>query len=184
MLFVLFFIFWNVAKPREWLARPPPVVIQSVAQSYLFVTPCTAHSTPGFPVLNLFLESNSGPLSSRWHPTISSSVIPFSSCFQFFPASGFFPTSWLFPVGGQSIGNSTSASVPPINIQGCFPLGLTGLISLLSKGLSRVPRVFCSTTVQKHQFFSIQPSLWPNSHIRMWSFEKPSLWQYGSLSAK
>ena len=70
--------------------------------------------------------------------------------------------SWLFTSGGQSIGASASASVPPINIQDLFPLGLTGLISLLSKGLSKV---FSNTTVQKHQFFETQPSLWSNSHI-------------------
>ena len=82
--------------------------------------------------------SNSCPLSWWWHPTFSSSVIPFSSCLQSFPALGSFPVSWLFASGGQSIGASASASVLPINIQGLFPLGLTGLISLLSKGLSRV----------------------------------------------
>ena len=82
--------------------------------------------------------SNSCP-SSRWcHPTISSSVIPFSSCLRSFPATGYFLMSQFFPSSGQSIGASASASVPPINIQGWFPLGLTGLISLLSKGLSRV----------------------------------------------
>ena len=94
--------------------------------------------------------SNSCP-SSRWcHPTISSSLVPFCSCLQSFPASGSFPMSRLFTSGDQSIGASASASVLPMNIQGWFPLGLTGLISLLSKGLSRV---FSNTTVQKHQFF-------------------------------
>ena len=89
---------------------------------------------------------------NRWcHPTISSSVIPFSSCPQSFPASGSFPMSWLFVSGGLSIGASASASVFPMNIQGWFPLGLTGLVSLQSKRLSRV---FSSSTVQKHQFFS------------------------------
>ena len=81
--------------------------------------------------------SNSCPLSQRRHPTISSSVVPFSSCFQSFPASGTFPMSRLFASGGQSIGASASASVLSVNIQGWFPLGLTGLISLLSPGLSR-----------------------------------------------
>ena len=93
--------------------------------------------------------SNSCPSSWWCHPTISSSVIPFSSCTQSFPASGSFPMSQLFTSGSQSIG--ASASVLPVNIQGWFPLGLTGLISLNSKGLSRV---FSKTTVQKHQFFS------------------------------
>ena len=95
--------------------------------------------------------SNSCP-SSRWcHPTISSSVVPFPSCLQSFPASGSFPMSQLFTSGGQSIGVSASTSVLPMNIQDWFPLGWTGWISLQSKGLSRV---FSNTTVQKHQFFS------------------------------
>ena len=94
---------------------------------------------------------------SRWcHQTISSSVIPFSSCLQSFPASGSFPMSWLFASGGQSIGVSASASVLPMNTQDWSPLGCTGWISSKSKGLSRV---FSSTTVQKHQFFSAQLSL-------------------------
>jgi len=84
-------------------------------------------------------------------------------CPQSFPASESLPTS-LSRLGGQSIGASASASVLPMSVQGCFPLGLTGLISLQSKRLSRV---FSSTTIQKHQFFSIQPSLWSNSHIHM-----------------
>ena len=100
--------------------------------------------------------SNSRP-SSRWcHPTISSSVVPFSSCLQSFPASGSFPMSQFFAAGGQSIGVSASASVLPMNIQDWFPLGWTGWISLQSKG---VTRVFSNTTVQKHQFFGLQLSL-------------------------
>ena len=94
--------------------------------------------------------SNSCPLSQWCHPTISSSVVPFS-CLQSFPASGSFPVSQLFTSGGQSIGDS--ASVLPMNIQHCFPLGLTGVISLQSKGVSRA---FSRTTVQKHQFFGAQ----------------------------
>ena len=105
--------------------------------------------------------SNSCPLSQWCHPTISSSVVPFSRL-QPFPASGSFPMSQFFASGGQSIGTSASVSVPPMNIQDWFPLRLTGWISLQSKGLSRV---FSNTTVQKHQFFSAQPSLWSNSHI-------------------
>ena len=97
--------------------------------------------------------SNSCP-SGRWcYPTISSSVVPFSSHFQLFPASGSFQMSPFFPSGGQSIGVSASASVIPVNIQDWFPLGLTGLIPLQSKGLSRV---FSSTTILKHQFFMVQ----------------------------
>ena len=94
--------------------------------------------------------SNSCPSSQWCHPTISSSVIPFSSCLQSFPVSGSFQMSQLFASGGQNIGASASASVLPMNIQDWFPLGLTGLISLLSKGLSRV---FSNTTVQKHQIY-------------------------------
>ena len=105
---------------------------------------------------------------------------PFS-CPQSFPASGSFPTSWFFASGGQSIGASASASVLPVNIQDWFPLALTGLISLQSKGLSRV---FSNTTDWKHQFFGIQPSLWSNSHIRTWLLERPLLWLYSPLLAK
>ena len=97
--------------------------------------------------------SNSCPLSQWCHPAISSSIIPFSSCLQSFPASGSFPTSQFFASGGQSIGASASASVLPMNIQDWFSLGLTGWISLQSKGLSRV---FSNTTIQKHQFFDAQ----------------------------
>ena len=114
--------------------------------------------------------SNSCPLSWWCLPTISSSVSPFSSCLQSFPASGSFPMSRLFASGGQSIGVPVSASVLPMNIQGLFLLILTGLISLQSKGLSRV---FSSTTVWKHQFFSAQLSLWSNTHIYTRLLEKP-----------
>ena len=110
--------------------------------------------------------SNSCP-SSRWcHPTIPSSVIPFSRL-QSFPASGSFTMSQFFASGGQSIG--ASASVLPMNIQDLFTLGLTGLISLQSKGLSRV---FSNTTVQNHQFFGAQLSFLSNSHIHTWLLEK------------
>ena len=113
--------------------------------------------------------SNSCPSSQWCHPTISFSVVPFCYCFQSFPASGSFPMSCLFTSGGQSIGVSGSASVLPMNIENWFPLQLTGLISLQSKGLSRV---FSSTTVWKHQFFGAQPSLWSHSHIYTWLLEK------------
>ena len=110
--------------------------------------------------------SNSCPLSRWCHPTISSSVILF--CLQSFPASGSFPMNWLFASCGQNIG--ASASVLPMNIQDWFPLGLTGLIFLQSKGLSRV---FSNTTVQKHQFFGAQLSSQSNSLIHTWLLEKP-----------
>ena len=120
--------------------------------------PCPSLS-PGFCL-------NSYPLSWWHYATISSSVSPFSSP-QSFPTSGSFPTSWLFAPGGQSIG--TSVSLLPMNIQDWFPSGWTGLISLQSKGLSRV---FSSTTIWKYQFFSFQPSLWSNTHICTWLLEK------------
>ena len=113
--------------------------------------------------------SNLCPLSWWCHPTISSSAIPFTSCLLSFPTSGSFPMSELFASGSQSISASASASVLPMNIQDCFPLGLPGLVSLQSKVLSRI---FSNTIVQKHQFFSAQPSLWSNSYIHAWLLEK------------
>ena len=129
-------------------------------------------STPGLSVHHQLPESipNSCPLSRWCHPTISSSVIPFSSCSQSFPASGSFQISQLFASGGQSIGVSASASVLPVNTQDWFPLGWTGWISVQSKGLSRV---FSNTTVQKHQFFGTQLSSQSNSHTNTWLLEKP-----------
>ena len=100
--------------------------------------------------------------SCAYYLTISSSVVSFSCCLQSFPASGSFPVSQLFASGCQSIRTSASATVLQKNIQGWFPLGLTGLICLQSKGLSSV---FSNTTVQKHQFFGVQPSLQSSSHI-------------------
>ena len=119
------------------------------------------------PSLSSRVCSNSCLLSQWCHPTISSSDAPFSSCLESFPASVSFSMSQLFASGGQSIG--ASASVVLMNIQGWFPLGLTDLISLLSKGLSRV---FSNTAVQKHQFCGAQLSLWSNSHIHTWLLEK------------
>ena len=131
------------------------------------------------PSLSPGVCSNSCPLNWWCHPTISSSVIPFSSCPQSFPASGSFPVRWLFASGSKSIG--ALASALPVNIQAWFPLGWTGLITLQSKGLSRV---FSNTTIRKHQFFGTQPSLWSNSHIHTWLLEKAHLWLFASLSAK
>ena len=122
----------------------------------LFVSPWTvAHQA------SLFITNSQSlhkiiPLSRWCHPTSSSFVIPFFSCLQSFPTSGSFSMSQFFASGGQSIGASASASVLPMDIQNWFPLGLTGLIFLLSKGLSRV---FSNTTVQKHQFFCAPLSL-------------------------
>ena len=126
------------------------------------------HCRLPYPSLSPWLCSNSCPLSQWCHPSISSSVVSFSSCPQSFPASGSFPVSQLFTSGGQSI--RASASVLPMSIQGWFPLGWTDLVSLLSKGLSRV---FSNTTVQKCQFLGTQPYLWANSHIYIWLLEKP-----------
>ena len=112
--------------------------------------------------------SNSCPSSGWCHPTVSSFVVPLSSCLQSFPASGSFPVSQLFISGVLRIG--ASLSVLPMNIQGWFPLGLTGLISLLSKGLSRI---YSSTVAQIYQFFGAQPFLLSSSHIPTWLLEKP-----------
>ena len=127
------------------------------------------HTRPPCPSPTPRVYPNWCPLSRWCHPTISSSILPFSSCPQSFPASGSFQMSQLFASCCQSIGGSASASVLPKNIQDWFPLWWTGLI-LQSKGFSRV---FSNTTVQKHQFFSAQPSSWSNSHIHTWLLEKP-----------
>ena len=130
------------------------------------------HSRPPCPSPTPGVYSNSSP-SSRWfHPAISSSVIPFSSCSQSLPASGSFPMSQLFAWAGQSTGVSASASVLTMNTQDWSPLGWTGWISLQSKGLSRV---FSNTTVQKHQFFSTQLSSQSNSHIHTYHWKNHSL---------
>ena len=108
--------------------------------------------------------SNSCPLSWCCYPTISSSVAPFSCLLSFLPL-GSFPMSWLLAsedLASSPLGQRTGSSVFPMGVQGWFPLGLTGLVSLLSKGLSGV---FSNTTVQKHQFLDTQPSLWSSSHI-------------------
>ena len=122
------------------------------------------------PSLSPKVCSKSCPLSQRCYLTISSFVALLSFYHQSFPASGSFPVNQLFVSGGQSTGASSSTISHSNYIQGWFPLGWTGLISLLSKGLSGV---FSNTTVQKHQFFGTQPSLCSNSHIRIWILEKP-----------
>ena len=137
------------------------LVVQSLSHIQLFETPWTAHTRLTCPSPSLRAFSNSCSLSQWCHPTILFSVVPFSSCLQSFPASESFLMSQPFASGGQKTGASASASVLPMNIQNWFPLGLTGLISLESKGLSRV---FSNTTVQKHHLFGVQLSLWSNSH--------------------
>ena len=143
------------------------------------------HARLPWPSLSPRVCSNTCPLSQWCHPTISSSVVPFTSCLQSFPVWGSYPLHSLFPSRGQSIRTSTSASVLPMNIQGWFLLGLTDLISLQSKGLSRV---FSSTTIWMHQFFGTQPSLWSNSHKHMlknkttsrFTSQRKSQWREGN----
>ena len=150
---------------------PGDTSVQSLRCVQLFVTPWTSARQAPCPSPTPRTCSNSC-LSSRWcHPTILSSVVPFSSCLQSFPAAGCFPRSQFFSSRGQSTGASASASVLPVNIQDWFPLGLTDFISLWSKGLLRV---FSNITAQKHQFFSAQLSLWSNSHIHTWLLENHS----------
>ena len=134
---------------------------------WLFATPWTAACGLLCPSLSPGVYTNSCPWNQWCYRTISSSVTPFF-CHQSFPESGSFLLSKHFTSGGQSIG--VSVSVLPMNLQGCFPLGLTGLVSLLSKGLSTV---FSSTTVWKHQFFATQSFLWSNSYLSTWLPEKP-----------
>ena len=150
---------WPISKESRYqihrcysLAESCPTLCNSMEQ----------HTRLPCPSLSPRVCSNSRPLSRWCHPTISSSVTPFSSCPQSFQALGSFLISWLFTLGGQSIGVSASVSVLSMNIQGWFPLGLTDLISLQSKELWSI---FCSTTVWKYQFFSAQPSLGSNCHI-------------------
>jgi len=130
--------------------------VQSLSRVRLFVTPWTAALQLSYPSPTPRVYSNSCPLCRWCHPTISSSVVPFSSLLQSFPASGSFPVSQFFTSNGQSIGVSASTSVLPMDTQNWLPLGLIGWISLQSKELSRV---FSNTTVQKHKFFSAQLSL-------------------------
>ena len=132
-------IIWIMSTEPEWKLCCYSVVFNSL-------------QSPGLPVLHLPEFAQTCPLSRWCHPNISSPVAPSQS----FPASRSFPVSQLFISSGQSIGASASASVLPMSMPGWFPLGLTSLVSLLSKGLSRV---FSSTTVQKHQFFNTQSSL-------------------------
>ena len=157
------------------------VVVQLPSHGQLFVTPWTAEcqvllSLPSPKVCPSFC-----PLNLCCHPTISSSVTLFSFCLQSFPASGSFQWVSSLPSGGHSIGVSALASVFPVNIQGWFPLGWTGWISLQSKGLSRI---FSNIRVQNHQFFGAQLSSQSNSHIHTWLLEKPWLWLDGPLLVK
>ena len=144
--------------------------VQLFSRVWLFATSWTAACQASLSITNSWSLLKLCPLSQLCHSTISSSVIAFSSCLQSFPASGSFQMRQLFASGGQSMGVSVSTSVLPMSIQDWFPLGWTGWISLQSKGLSRV---FSNITVQKHQFFGAQLSLWCDSHIHTWPLEKP-----------
>ena len=165
-----------MASEAQWLRLQAWVTlfsvssVQSLSRVRHFATLWTAAHQAPCPSPTPRVYPNPCPLSRWCHPAISSSVFPFFSCLQSFPASGSFPRSQFFSPGGQSIGDSASASVLPMNIQDWFPLGWTGWISLQSKGLSRV---FSNTTVQKHQFFGTQHSLESNSLIHTWLLEKP-----------
>ena len=157
---------WVVIKKKKKIVV---VVVQLLSHVRLFATPWTAvdHASLFFTISWGFF--NSCPLSPWCHPTISSSVISFCFCLQSFPASGSFQLSQIFASCGQSIEASPSASVLPMNIQGWFPLRLTGLISLLSQGLSKV---FSNTTVLKASVFRGQPFLLSSSYICTWLLEK------------
>ena len=154
------FVFWMLSfKPAFSLSSftlISSVQFSSVAQSRPTLCDPMDHRTPGLPVYHQLLELAQTHVHWVSDAIHSSSVVPFSSCLQSFPASGSFQTSHFFASGGQSIGVLASVSVLPMNIQDWFPLGLTGWISLQSKGLSRI---FSNTIVQKHQFFCAQLSL-------------------------
>ena len=148
------------------------VVVQSLSRVQLFVTSWTTvcqaslSFTSSWSSLRLMSIESVMPSNhlNLCHPLLLPSI---------FPASGSFPMTWLFASSGQSIGASASASVLLMNIQGWFPLGLTGLISLLSRGLSKI---FSSIIVQRHQFFGTQPFLLSSYHIHTWLLKKPYLW--------
>ena len=147
---------WYIILIDLQVLNYPSVQFSSVAQSCLTLWPHEPQDArPPCPSPTARVYPNPCPLSRWCHPTITSSVVPFSSCSQSFPASGSFPMSQLFASGGQSIGVSASTSVLQMNTQDWSPLGWTGWISWQSKGISRV---FSNTTVKKHQFFGAQLS--------------------------
>ena len=165
----------SVYQMNEWIKCAIPIQLNiqfsSVTQSWPNLQPHgLQHTRLPCPSPAPGACSDSCPSSQWCHPTISPSVVLFSSRLLSFPASGSFPMCQFCASGGQSIGVSASTLVFPMNIQDRFPLGLTGWISFQSKWLSRV---FSNTKVQKHQFFSDQLSLWSNHHIHTWPLEKP-----------
>ena len=158
---------WSISQCSSILCC---FVIQSLTHVWLFVPPWTAACQVALSFTLFWSLLRLMSIESVMLPNHLILCCTFSSYLQSFPASGSFGVSRLFVSSGQSIGASASASVPPMNIQGWFPLGLTDLVSLQYKGLSRV---FSNTTVWKHQFFGAQPSLWSNCHIHTWLLEKP-----------
>ena len=160
----------SVVNAGVWLSCKVSVQFSRLVVSDSLQPHESQHTRPPCPSPTPGVHSNSCLLSQGCHRTISSSVVPFSSCPQSFPAPASFPMSQLFTWGGQSIGASASTPVLPMNTQDWSPSGWTGWISLQSKGLSRV---FSNTTVQNHQFFSAQLSSQSNSHIHTWPQEKP-----------
>ena len=176
MLLFRYFLLWALFWSFGYLVQFSHSIMSNSLQPHE-----PQHTRPPCPSPNPRVYPNSCPLSRWCHLTISSSVIPFSSCLQSFPTSGSFQMGQFFPWGGQNIGISASTSVLPMNTQDWFPLEWTGWISLQSKGLSRV---LSNTTVQKHQFFGTQLSLESNSHIHTWPLAKPQPWLDGPLLAK
>ena len=199
--FLLLLLFWNnyligsCKNSTESFMNPPPSAMSFYMPGHWLLFSCSVvwdslrplglqHARLPCPTPTPGVCSNSCPSRKWYHPTISFSVVPFSSCLQSFPASGSFPMSQLLLAGGQSIGASASASLLPLNFQDWFPLGLTGWISLQSKGLSRV---FSNTTVQKHQFFSTLlygPTLtFTHDYWKNHSFDCTHLCRQSSVSA-
>ena len=164
---------WRVSL--DWIG-----VVQPLSCVWCFVTPWTAElqASLSFTIPQSLLKFMS--IESVMPSNHLIHCFPLLLCPQSFPASGSSPVSQLFASGGQSIGVSASVSVFPMNIQSWFPLGLIGLISLQSKGLSRV---FSNTTIQKHQFYKAQPSLWSNSYIHTRLLKKLGSWLDRSMSA-
>jgi len=163
----------RVSVPSYWTLNEALIFVQSLSCVLLFAAPWTAARQASLSFI-IF--------QSLHKRTSIESVMPSNHLILCHPLllPSIFSSIRVFASGGQSIGASTSASVLPKNIQGWFSSGLTGLVSLLSKGLWRV---FTNTTIQKHQIFGPQPSLWANSHFHIWLLEKPQLWLYGPLLA-
>ena len=155
---------------KQWKTYFQFSSVQLLSRVQLFATPWTATHQASLSITNSRSLPKLMSIESVMPSTISLFIVPFSSRFQSFPASGSFQMSQFFASGGQNFGVSDLTSVLPMNTQDWSPSEWTGWISLQSKGLSRV---FSNTKVQKHQFFGAQLSLWSNSHIHTWLLEKP-----------